>query len=89
MLQENGITGNVGWYRAAFETSRQIRAIGEQKLSLPVLAYGGQYGLPGTYEQMHLVSHDVTGGIVEHCGHLLPEEAPEFLATQMLEFFRP
>lgn len=34
------------------------------------------------------VSDNVTGGIVENCGHLLPEEAPEFLAAQMNEFFQ-
>lgn len=87
LLRENGITGNVGWYRAAFETGRQIRAIGEQKLTVPVLAYGGQYGLAGTYEQMKLVSNNVTGGVIDNCGHLLPEEAPEFLAKQMSAFF--
>ena len=87
LLRENGITGNVGWYRAAFETARQLKAIGEQKLSVPVLAYGGQYGMPGTCEQMKLVSENVTGGVVENCGHLLPEEASDFLAQQMTEFF--
>lgn len=88
LLRENGITGNVGWYRAAFETARQLRAIGDRKLSMPVLAYGGEYGLPSTYEQMQLVSDTVSGGIIPGCGHLLPEEAPEFLAEQMSEFFQ-
>lgn len=88
MLRENGITGNVGWYRAAFETGRQLRAIGERKLPMPVLAYGGQYGLPSTFEQMKIVSDNVTGGIVKGCGHLLPEEAPDFLAEHMTAFFQ-
>ncbi|MEA5583131.1 alpha/beta hydrolase [Nodularia harveyana UHCC-0300] len=88
LLRENGITGNVGWYRAAFETGKQLRAIGDQKLKVPVLAYGGQYGVSITCEQMKIVSDRVTGGIVANCGHLLPEEAPEFLAEKMTEFFQ-
>jgi pimeloyl-ACP methyl ester carboxylesterase len=88
MLRENGITGNVGWYRAAFETGRQLKAIGDKKLPMPVLAYGGQYGMPTTYEQMSLVSDHVTGGIIANCGHLIPEEVPDFLAAQLLTFFQ-
>jgi pimeloyl-ACP methyl ester carboxylesterase len=85
---EGGIAGSVGWYRATFETARQIRAIGDAGgLSVPVMAWGGQYGIPITFEQMSMISDNVTGGVIPATGHLLPEEQPEFLAEEMLAFF--
>ena len=85
---ENGITGNVGWYRATFDTARQIRAIGDSGgITNPVMAWGGQYGVPVTYEQMSLIADNVRGGVIDNAGHLLPEEVPEFIATQMNAFF--
>lgn len=85
---ENGITGNVGWYRATFDTARQIRALGDSGgLSTPVMAWGGQYGVPATFEQMSLISNNVSGGVIDNAGHLLPEEVPEFLATELNAFF--
>ncbi len=59
--------------------------IGEQKLQVPVLAYGGQYVVSLTYEQIKIVSDDVTGGIIENCGHLAPKEAPDFLAEPFFQ----
>lgn len=85
---ENGITGSVGWYRATFETARQLRAIGEAGLTVPVMAWGGEYGVPVTHTQMALITDDAVGGTIPGAGHLLPEEKPEFLAEQMRAFFR-
>ncbi|WP_428408709.1 alpha/beta fold hydrolase [Hyphococcus sp.] len=84
---ENGVSGSVGWYRATFETARQLRAIGEKGLNVPVMAWGGQYGVPVTHEQMSFITDDAQGGIIPDAGHLLPEEKPEFLAKEMRAFF--
>lgn len=85
---ENGISGSVGWYRATFETARQIRQIGDAGLAVPVMAWGGAYGVPVTFSQMSLVTENAVGGVIDGAGHLLPEEVPEFLAEQMQDFFR-
>lgn len=87
LRQPGGVAGSVGWYRATFETARQIRAIGEAGFPVPILAFGGQYGVPPTFEQMSLISADVQGGIIPNAGHLLPEEVPEFLAAEMAAFW--
>jgi pimeloyl-ACP methyl ester carboxylesterase len=87
LRSENGIIGSVGWYRAAFETARQMRAIGEAGFEVPLMAWGGEYGVPVTHAQFAAVSGQVRGGIIPGVGHLLPEEAPAFLAREMTGFF--
>jgi pimeloyl-ACP methyl ester carboxylesterase len=83
-----GVRGSCGCYRAALDTADQFKTAGKTKLKLPVLAYGGQYGLPGTKEQMFLVAENVEGGIIPNCGHLIPEEVPDFLTEQLSAFFQ-
>jgi pimeloyl-ACP methyl ester carboxylesterase len=87
LRQPGGVSGSVGWYRATFETARQIRAIGEAGFEVPILAFGGQFGVAVTFEQMSLISDDVQGGTIPNAGHLLPEEVPDFLAAEMTAFW--
>jgi pimeloyl-ACP methyl ester carboxylesterase len=82
-----GIRGSVGWYRASFETARQIRAIGQAGLRAPLMAWGGQYGVPQTCEQFGEMGLRARGGTLEGVGHLIPEEAPERLVRELSAFF--
>lgn len=84
---ENGIAGSVGWYRATFETARQMQAIGKAGFAVPLMAWGGEYGIPVTHAQFSVVSDDVRGGVIPGAGHLVPEEAPDFLAAEFDAFF--
>jgi pimeloyl-ACP methyl ester carboxylesterase len=55
---------------------------------LPVLAFGGEEGsAPKMAETMKTVAQDVRGDVIPNCGHYIPEEAPDFLAKEMLAFF--
>ena len=61
-----------------------------QRLSLPILALGGgkAYGRGGeTLSSLQRVGTDVGGGVIEDCGHWMPEEQPGMIADQMLRFF--
>lgn len=84
---ENGISGSVGWYRATFETARQLRALGDAGIDVPMMAWGGEYGIPITNTQFEMIAEDVRGGVIPGAGHLLPEEAPEFLANELDAFY--
>ncbi|MBC8050469.1 MAG: alpha/beta hydrolase [Chitinophagales bacterium] len=84
----DAIAGSVGWYRAVLETAEQMREAGQRRLSVPVLALGGQYGIAGTFEQMKLVADRVEGGVIPYCGHLIPEEAPDAVATYLIDFMQ-
>ena len=70
--------------REGLERSRK-RA--EQKLAMPVLAFGAETGV-GTalIDTMRLVASDVRGGVFEDCGHYMPEEAPRSVAEQIMIF---
>ena len=62
----------------------------EGKLAMPVLVYGGTQGRGrGTVamESWQRVALDVRGGVVEGCGHWIPEERPEWVVQQLLTFF--
>jgi pimeloyl-ACP methyl ester carboxylesterase len=84
---ENGISGSVGWYRATFETARQLRALGEAGIDVPMMAWGGEFGVPVSHAQMAVLSDDVKGGVINGAGHLLPEEVPDVLTEELKRFF--
>ena len=60
------------------------------KLPMPVLALGGDgsWGR-GTevVESLRRLAVDVQGGVVENCGHWMPEEQPAELLRRLLAFF--
>lgn len=84
---EGGIAGSVGWYRATFETARQLRQLGDAGVKVPMMAWGGAYGIPITHEQFTAIADDVVGGVIPNVGHLLPDEAPEVLVRELNLFY--
>jgi pimeloyl-ACP methyl ester carboxylesterase len=61
------------------------------KLPMPVLALGGDSAWGRrmeVVESLQRLATDVRGGVVENCGHWMPEEQPEELLRQLLAFFR-
>lgn len=58
------------------------------KLTMPTLAYGGDALLrDAPRASMEQLADNVDGGVVEHCGHLIPEERPTWLAHTLTQFF--
>ncbi len=77
------------YYRAAFgpEGLAQSRARAERRLSMPVLAFGAEFGVgQALVETMRLVAANVQGGTIEDSGHYLPEECPQTLADEINRF---
>lgn len=60
-----------------------------QKLTIPVLAWGGVALLGNIVPYWQAVAEHVSGGAVEECGHFIPEEKPQFVIDKALEFFEP
>ena len=62
-----------------------------RKIDCPVNVLWGEYGVVNRcfkpLEDWQRVANDVTGRTVP-CGHYIPEEVPEVLLKEMLEFFR-
>ena len=59
----------------------------QEKLTIPVLALGGDACLGGLAARvMKLLADDVRGGSIPRCGHFVPEERPEALLEHLLPF---
>jgi pimeloyl-ACP methyl ester carboxylesterase len=60
------------------------------KLPMPVLALGGDRswgrGME-VLESLRRLATDVRGGVIEECGHWMPEEQPERLLQRLMAFF--
>jgi pimeloyl-ACP methyl ester carboxylesterase len=81
----------LSYYRHQFSQQglAESRQRAERKLSIPVLAFGAQQGIGSLLiETMRLVADDVRGGVLNDCGHYMPEEAPRTVARLILEFVK-
>jgi pimeloyl-ACP methyl ester carboxylesterase len=86
----DALRGSFGSYRAIDTTIAQNAQRKTRRLSLPVLAIGGEKGLgEGTINTMKLVADDVQGVIIPSCGHWIAEEAPQQLLAALRPFLAP
>jgi pimeloyl-ACP methyl ester carboxylesterase len=78
------------WYRALDATLEQDRVRATRRLTLPVLAVGGEASF-GTHvaEAMGLVADDVHGVVIPGAGHFVAEEAPEEVLAAIEAFLTP
>lgn len=83
-----GLRAGFEYYRAIFTDVEHNHENAKTRLKMPVLALGGDRGFRGmTLASMQLLAENVRGGVIEHCGHWIPEEKPEYLTEQLLSFF--
>ncbi|MCE2474588.1 MAG: alpha/beta hydrolase [Alphaproteobacteria bacterium] len=64
--------------------------LSQGKLRMPVLCYGGAKGRgrgEAAIESWRRVADDVRGGVVDDCGHWIPEERPDWVTTELRAFF--
>jgi pimeloyl-ACP methyl ester carboxylesterase len=78
------------YYRAVFEDAKQNKEYAKEKLlDMPILTIGGEAGLGNlTTISFQKVANNVTGITLPNTGHFIPEERPNFLTKQILEFFK-
>jgi pimeloyl-ACP methyl ester carboxylesterase len=88
MREAGALRAGLEIYQEYFATAAQNEQHGQTKLAMPVLAMGGEACLgPLTKQCLHLAADDVSGGVIERCGHWIGEERPDFIAEQLLSFF--
>ena len=78
------------YYRASFEDAKQNKEYAaKQKLDMPILIISGEAGVGNlTISSFQKVANNVTGITLPNTGHFIPEERPNFLTKQILEFFK-
>lgn len=75
------------YYQQFWAHSAQIQKHMATKLSMPVMAYGGDACLGELPLQcMQQLAADVRGGVIPNCGHWIAEEAPAFVLESLQEF---
>jgi pimeloyl-ACP methyl ester carboxylesterase len=84
------LRGSFGQYRAFDASIAQNQQRKNTRLTLPVLAIGGEEALgQGVIDTMTLVADDVQGVIIPGSGHWLAEQAPEQLVAALTPFLAP
>ena len=83
----DALRGSFGSYRAIDATIAQNAVRKTKRLTLPVLAIGGEKGIgEGVPDTMKLVADNVQSVIVPGSGHWVAEEAPEQLVAALMPF---
>jgi len=77
------------YYRASFEDAEQNKEYAKEKLlDMPILTIIGEAGFGNlTTTSFQKVANNVTGITLPNTGHFIPEERPNFVTKQILEFF--
>jgi pimeloyl-ACP methyl ester carboxylesterase len=77
----------LAYYQNFWIHAEQVKAHMGTKLTMPVLAYGGESSLGELTQQCMLqLAEDVTGGVIPNCGHWIAEENPEFVTATLQDF---
>jgi pimeloyl-ACP methyl ester carboxylesterase len=58
----------------------------KSKMSIRLLAVGGQHSIPNMGESLRPYFNDVTSVVIPDSGHFVPEEQPEALAKALKAF---
>jgi pimeloyl-ACP methyl ester carboxylesterase len=87
--KDGGLRAGLAYYRAAQASAHQNRALAAKgKLAMPVLALGSDQGsISDMAMPLRAFADDVRGSSIPFCGHFLPEEQPDAVARELLEFF--
>ena len=80
-----GVLGAMGVYRAAFTSIEQTEALAKSKVSVPVVAIGGEKSLGAKVgEMVKMVAQHVEAETLPGCGHFIPEERPDAVIRHVL-----
>ncbi|CAD5269043.1 MULTISPECIES: alpha/beta fold hydrolase [Halomonadaceae] len=86
--QPGNLRGALAYYRAVLDDAEQNTSLAAKKIETPILALGGDFGMsPDIYDAMKPLATHVEGGVIQNCGHYMPEEQPDEIAAKMIKFF--
>lgn len=77
------------YYRAVTGSAVQNKEFSQRKLTMPVLALGGESAVGERLKQaMEPHADHVEGGVIKNCGHYVMEEQPDAVAAAILHFLQ-
>lgn len=77
------------YYRAFEQDAADNKDHANNKLTMPVLAVGGENSRINKYviDQLRAATTRLTGDLAPQSGHWIPEEQPEWLTKRLIQFF--
>ena len=86
----DSLRGSFGWYRALDSTIAQDERRKTRRLTLPVLAIGGEASFgENVGNAVQAVADDVQNVVIPDTGHFLAEESPDELLAALSSFLAP
>ncbi|MEU9021308.1 alpha/beta hydrolase [Actinomadura sp. NPDC048394] len=83
----DALRGAFAHYRAAPASARQFQdAAASSRLTMPTLAIGARPVGDALERQLRPLSDDLTGHLIEDCGHIIPLDRPEELLSVLMPF---
>lgn len=77
------------YYRALPETIEQNIVRMRSRLTMPILALGGEYGTANIAEStIKPYADNLRGAVLPDCGHYVPEESPQALLDRLTPFLK-
>ncbi len=86
--QPGALESSFGWYKAVYTTdvaANKERA--KTKLTMPILALGGEFSGPYVLPMVQGLGTNVTGGTIPGSGHWIAQEQPKALLDRIVPFF--
>lgn len=86
----DSLRGSFGWYRALETTIAQNEQRKTTRLTMPVLAIGGEASFGDTVGgAVQVVADDVQSVVIPGTGHFVAEEAPDEMLAALTTFLAP
>lgn len=85
---EGGLRASLAYYRDAADSARKNHdALGRGHLSVPVLGISSSHGsIPDMAASISPWADNVTGVVIPHSGHFIPDEQPDAVAEALTAF---
>jgi pimeloyl-ACP methyl ester carboxylesterase len=85
---EGGLRASLSYYRDAAESARKNHdALGRQHLTVPVLGISSSHGsIPDMAASISPWADNVTGAVIPHAGHFIPDEQPDAVVDTLTAF---
>ncbi|MCR1567992.1 MAG: alpha/beta fold hydrolase [Mixta calida] len=89
LMINGGLRAGLGYYRAAALSAAQNRELLQTgPLSMPILALSADQGsIADMAAPLRPFAENVSGVLIPHCGHFIPDEQPQAVANELRAFF--
>jgi len=88
MRQPGNLRASLNLYGYIPQSAEQTRQLTADRLTVPMMAWGGRSSF-GSHciDSANAIATEAQGGVIEHCGHWVFQEQPDFICDQLGRFW--